>query len=71
MGVHSSILAWRIPWRENPEKLWTLGLHKCHSFERYSLRAYDMPNTVQSIVNTVINYLLCLGTENLLESSLQ
>ena len=26
MGTHSSILAWRIPWTEEPVGLWSMGL---------------------------------------------
>ena len=25
MGTHSSILAWRIPWTEEPGMLWSMG----------------------------------------------
>ena len=25
MATHSSILAWRIPWTEEPGKLWSMG----------------------------------------------
>ena len=25
MATHSSILAWRIPWREEPGRLWSMG----------------------------------------------
>ena len=25
MATHSSILAWRIPWTENSDKLWSMG----------------------------------------------
>ena len=28
MATHSSILAWRIPWTEQPGRLWYLGLQK-------------------------------------------
>ena len=28
MGAHSSILAWRIPWRKKPGRLWYIGLQK-------------------------------------------
>ena len=28
MPTHSSILAWRIPWGEEPEGLWSMGLLK-------------------------------------------
>ena len=26
MATHSSILAWRIPWTEGPDGLWSVGL---------------------------------------------
>ena len=25
MATHSSVLAWRIPWTEEPGKLWSIG----------------------------------------------
>ena len=28
MATHSSILAWRIPWTEEPGGLWSMGSHK-------------------------------------------
>ena len=28
MAAHSSILAWRIPWVEEPGRLWSMGLQK-------------------------------------------
>ena len=28
MAIHSSILAWRIPWREKPGGLWFVGLQR-------------------------------------------
>ena len=28
MATHSSILAWRIPWTEKPDKLQSMGLHR-------------------------------------------
>ena len=28
METHSSILAWRIPWTEEPGRLWSIGLQK-------------------------------------------
>ena len=27
-GNHSSILTWRIPWTEEPARLWSIGLHR-------------------------------------------
>ena len=28
IATHSSILAWRIPWEEEPGGLWPMGLHR-------------------------------------------
>ena len=28
MATHSSILAWRIPWTEEPDRLWSIGLQR-------------------------------------------
>ena len=28
MATHSSILAWRIPWTEEPGELWSVGLQR-------------------------------------------
>ena len=28
MATHSSILAWRIPWTEEPSRLWSIGLQR-------------------------------------------
>ena len=28
MATHSSILAWRIPWTEEPSRLWSMGLQR-------------------------------------------
>ena len=28
MATHSSILAWRIPWTEEPGRLWSIGLQR-------------------------------------------
>ena len=30
MATHSSILAWRIPWTEEPGRLQSMGLQKSH-----------------------------------------
>ena len=34
MATHSSILAWRIPWTEEPGGLWSIGSQK--SWKRFS-----------------------------------
>ena len=28
MAPHSSVLAWRIPWTEKPDRLQSMGLHR-------------------------------------------
>ena len=28
MATHSSILAWKIPWTEEPRELWSIGSHR-------------------------------------------
>ena len=28
MAIHSSTLAWKIPWTEEPGGLWSMGLHR-------------------------------------------
>ena len=33
MATHSSILAWRIPWTEEPVRLQSMGLQKSDTFE--------------------------------------
>ena len=34
MATHSSVLAWRIPWTEEPGGLWSLGLHRVGNDQR-------------------------------------
>ena len=42
MATHSSILAWRIPWTEEPVGLQSMGLHRVNVTERLTL---SIPNT--------------------------
>ena len=37
MATHSSILAWRIPWTEEPGGLQSMGLQTLHTTERLTL----------------------------------
>ena len=32
MATHSSVLAWRVPWTEEPGELKTTGTHRCHMY---------------------------------------
>ena len=36
-GYHSSILAWRIPWTEEPEELQSTGLERVDRFKQLTL----------------------------------
>ena len=36
-GYHSSILAWRIPWTEEPEELQSTGLERVDRIEQLTL----------------------------------
>ena len=36
MATHSSILAWRIPWTEEPGRLQSIGLQESDTTERLS-----------------------------------
>ena len=49
MTTHSSILAWRIPWTEEPGRLWSIGWHRVdtteatqHGILLYHLRLYSL-----------------------------
>ena len=37
MAAHSSILAWRIPWTEEPDKLHSMGSQRVNRTERQTL----------------------------------
>ena len=38
MATHSSILAWRIPWTEEPSRIQSMGLHRIgHRLKRLSM----------------------------------
>ena len=44
MATHSSILAWRIPWTEEPGRLQSMGLQELDTTEQ--LNHYHVPGTV-------------------------
>ena len=39
MATHSSILAWKIPWTEEPRRLQSMGLQRVNSYLEASLVA--------------------------------
>ena len=43
MATYSSILAWRIPWTEEPGKLQSMGLQESDTIEQLSLRRWSFP----------------------------
>ena len=51
MAAYSSILAWRIPWTEEPGGLQSMGLKESDMTEQLtlSLSSYNICNLVQSI----------------------
>ena len=40
MSTHSSILAWRIPWTEEPDRLQSMGSQSRTQLERRSMHAW-------------------------------
>ena len=41
MAPHSSILAWKIPWMEEPSRLQSMGLQKVDTTERLHFHALE------------------------------
>ena len=55
MATHSSILAWKIPWTEEPGRLQSMGLQRVgHDLTSY--RAYQGPRTLL-IALQILNFL--------------
>ena len=44
MAIHSSILAWRVPWTEEAGGLQSIELHSLTRLKRLSIRAYKLVN---------------------------
>ena len=49
MATHSSILAWRIPWTEEPDRLQTMGLQDSDMIEKLTYKQHptdpqDLPH---------------------------
>ena len=40
MATHSSILAWKIPWTEEPGGLWSMALQESDRTEQISTQQY-------------------------------
>ena len=46
MATYSSILAWRIPWTEEPGGLQSMGSYRVDSTERLTLSVSQIPEAV-------------------------
>ena len=51
MASHSSILAWRIPWTEEPGRLQSMGLQESNMTERLSAHAH-----ILGVYSTIFKY---------------
>ena len=57
MAIHSSILAWRIPWPEKPDGLQSRGLQRVgHNWTTaLSLFLYRVPHTILSTIKFILD----------------
>ena len=65
MTIHSSTIAWKIPWTEEPGRLQSMGLQKVGHAERYFSSTKKLINTridIQLIFIPVTNTLLLSPT---------
>ena len=49
MATHSSILAWRIPWTEEPGGLQSMGLSDSHSHSHFPCSSLSRGQVVESL----------------------
>ena len=49
-GNHSSILAWRIPWTEEPGGPQSIGLHSQTQLKRFSMHAWEKEMATHSSI---------------------
>ena len=56
MATHSSVLAWRIPWTEEPGGLQSVGLQESDTTERLSTAHHELriSQTFSHLIFTVI-----------------
>ena len=67
MAVHSSILAWRIPWSEEPGRLQSTGSHRVRH-DRSDLAAFQLVNTTISTPSSpTLMFLSCAPNPSTLE----
>ena len=70
MAAHSSILAWRISWTEEPGRLQSIGLQRVkHKFFSVPNSEKQLPETYKgSLVHWYSPLWLCFSEENILSS---
>ena len=56
MATHSSILAWRIPWTEEPGGLLSIGLHSQTRLKRLSMYACMCNLHMREMVHILISF---------------
>ena len=60
MGTHSSILAWKIPWTEEPRGLQGMGLKRAgpteHEPTRLHSKVIDIFPHIQQVSNAILSY---------------
>ena len=50
MATHSSVLAWRIPWTEEPGRLWSMGSQSQTQLKRLSTHADRKPLSTSKLL---------------------
>ena len=51
MATHSSILAWKIPWTEEPHRLQSMGLQRVgHDWETFTAAYWPMPYDSENMI---------------------
>ena len=75
MATHSSILAWRIPWTEEPGRLQSMGSQSRTQLKRFSTHVHIHWNslvaqTVKSLPTVQETWVQSLGREDPLEKEM-
>ena len=55
MAAHSSILAWRVPWTEEPGGLQSMGLKESDTTEQLTLWTFNKKHISTSLANNVLS----------------
>ena len=75
MATHSSILAWRIPWIEEPSRLQSMGSQSRTQLKRFSMHVHMhwtslVAQTVKSLPTVLETWVQSLGWEDPLEKEM-